>query len=268
MASPRIVVITSDHRRHRWVAARLAQAGNLVGIVAERKPATSPSSTTNPDITVQSYFRARDEAEHRYFVDAPAYTVLGAAVLRVAWTGANAPETLNFVTDLAPDVVVLFGSCIIKDPLLGQYAGRVINLHLGLSPYYRGSATNFWPLVDGLPECVGVTVHHAIFKVDGGAVLAQARPDAALGDGPHDLGCKSIIAGADLLTDVLARAAGGLPPGRIQRHGGKLCRRADFAPDALHRLQRNVAEGMIDRYVREKTRRDARYPIGVALPVC
>jgi len=182
MVSPRIVMITSDHRRHRWVAARLAQAGNLVGVVVERKPATSPSSPTNSDMTVQSYFRARDEAEHRYFADAPAYAALGTAVLQVAWGGANTPDTLSFVTDLAPDAIVLFGSCIIKDPLLGQYAGRMINMHLGLSPYYRGSATNFWPLVDGLPECVGVTVHHAILKVDGGSVLAQARPDAALGD--------------------------------------------------------------------------------------
>ncbi|WP_340117708.1 formyl transferase [Pelagibius sp. 7325] len=268
MASPRIVMITSDHRRHRWVAARLAQAGSLVGIVAERKPAASPSSTANSDIAVQSYFRARDKAERRYFSDAPDYAALGAPVLRVPWGGANAPEAASFVTDLAPDVIVLFGSCIIKEPLLGQHAGRMINMHLGLSPYYRGSATNFWPLVDGLPECVGVTVHHAILKVDGGAILAQARPDVALGDDAHDLGCKTIIAGADLLVEVLALAAHGLPPGHAQRKGGKLCRRADFAPDALQLMQRNIAEGMIDRYMREKTHRDARYPIEAVLPVC
>ena len=33
----------------------------------------------------------------------------------------------------------------------------MINVHLGLSPYYKGSATNFWPFVNNELQFLGVT---------------------------------------------------------------------------------------------------------------
>ena len=68
-------------------------------------------------------------------------------------------------------------------------------MHLGLSPYYRGSGTNFWPLVDRLPECVGVTIHLAIPSVDAGPILTQVRPDIEPTDRAHEIGSRAIIAG-------------------------------------------------------------------------
>jgi hypothetical protein len=133
-------------------------------------------------------------------------------------------------------------------------------MHLGLSPYYRGSSTNFWPLVDGRPECVGVTVHHATLKVDGGNILLQARPDTVIGDSSHDIGCKTIMAGATLLQKVVASAFC-LPGGVVQTGGGKLCRRDDFSLAALRLMLKNFEEGMINGYLRNKVSRDAGYPI-------
>ena len=50
------------------------------------------------------------------------------------------------------DVVLVFGTGILREALLSAFPGRLINIHLGLSPYYRGAGTNFWPLVNGEPE--------------------------------------------------------------------------------------------------------------------
>ena len=52
----------------------------------------------------------------------------------------------------APDVVLVFGTGLLKAPLIGAFPGRIINIHLGLSPYYRGAGTNFWPLESTLKE--------------------------------------------------------------------------------------------------------------------
>ena len=91
------------------------------------------------------------------------------------------------------DFVLLFGSGVIKKPILKAYQDRVINLHLGLSPFYRGSRTNFWPLVDGKPECVGETIHLAVLKVDAGKILHQVRPHGlSFDDTVHDVGKKTI----------------------------------------------------------------------------
>ena len=257
----RIALITSDQQRHRWVASQLAAVGELVAVVSESKPASSPAHPDNTNEEIATYFQERFRREAYWFADAPQDIADLTSSLRCcAWGQGNFPENFDLLVEANPELVFLFGSSIIKDPILSHFKGRIINMHLGLSPYYRGSSTNFWPLVDGIPECVGVTVHHATLKVDGGNILVQARPDVAIGDSSHDFGCKSILAGASLLQKVVKSAAD-IAEGVVQVGGGKLCRRDDFSLVALRRLQTNLAEGMVESYVQGKERRDREYPI-------
>ena len=102
------------------------------------------------------------------------------------------------------EYIILFGSSIIKPPLLEFFNKKIINIHLGLSPYYRGSGTNFWPLVNNEPECVGATIHLAVLKVDAGSILAQARPESLSElDNSHDIGCKAIISGTKKMRECI-----------------------------------------------------------------
>ena len=75
-----------------------------------------------------------------------------------------------------PDVVLVFGTGILREPLLSAFDGRIINIHLGLSPYYRGAGTNFWPLVNREPEYVGATIHYLDAGIDTGPIISHARP--------------------------------------------------------------------------------------------
>lgn len=265
MATARIALITSDHRRHRWVAARLASAAELGIVVAESKPAGSAGTGDEVDPAVRRYFDERRAAEEHWFPDAPSHEDVAARTLRLPWQGVNTPEAFEALDAADPEIVFLFGSCIVREPVLHRFAGRIVNMHLGLSPYYRGSATNFWPLVDGLPECVGVTVHHATLRVDGGAIIAQARPAAAADDDSHALGCKAVIAGTGLFRRIAEAAT--VPPGIRQQPGGRLCRRKDFSPEALRRMRDNFEQGMMPRYLREKQIRDRRFLIQASLPI-
>ena len=206
------------------------------------------------------HLRERDEAEARYFgdhreLDHP-------SVLDVGVGESNAPETHAFLEKLSPDVVLLFGTSIIEPPILSDYEGRILNMHLGLSPYYRGAATNFWPLVRGEPECVGVTVHHAILKVDAGAILHQVRPELAPDDGPHDVGCKAIVAGARAVVSTLERFRQAPSQGAPQERGrGLLFRRRDFSAEAVEQMRANFRAGMLPRYLASKAERDAAHPL-------
>ena len=50
---------------------------------------------------------------------------------------------------LQSDVYVVFGASYIRDWLIDFLVEhRAINIHMGLSPYYRGSSCNFWALYD------------------------------------------------------------------------------------------------------------------------
>lgn len=174
----------------------------------------------------------------------------------------NEAPTFEFVSAARPDAVLLFGSSIVKAPLLDHFANRTLNMHLGLSPYYRGGATNFWPLVNGQPECVGTTLHYATLKVDAGPILHQVRPNASPSDGSHDLGCKAVIAGAIGMLDVLRAFANGRAQGVIQDvTRGRVYRRRDFTPDAVETMRANFDAGMMPAYLGAKPSRDAAFPL-------
>ena len=105
---------------------------------------------------------------------------------------------------LAPDVVLVFGTEILRDEVIASFRGNLINLHLGLSPYYRGSGTNFWPLVNREPEYVGATIHYLDAGIDSGPIIAHVRPEMRADDGPHDVGNRTIVAAAAVLARLAA----------------------------------------------------------------
>lgn len=262
----RAVALVGDHLRHRWYAGRLAAdpSVDLRGVVSERQPQQPRGATPYEDALVAEHFELRRRAEERYFGSASGWEELGVQFLAVGRGDTNTDPVAAWVRAREPEYVLLFGCGIIRAPLLDLFAGRTVNIHLGLSPYYRGHATNFWPFVNGEPECVGATVHLATPEVDAGAILRQVRPAITPDDSSHDIGCNALIAGAEaLLASLLEYAHGELRP-VPQQPGGKVYRHADFdaAPGAaVAELRRRFAAGMIPEYLTNKAERDARFPI-------
>jgi methionyl-tRNA formyltransferase len=95
------------------------------------------------------------------------------AVLRVA--SVNAPETLDLLAKLKPDVVAVYGTRILKPATLKAVAAPFINYHAGINPKYRGQHPGYWALANGDAENAGVTIHLVDEGVDTGSVLYQAR---------------------------------------------------------------------------------------------
>jgi methionyl-tRNA formyltransferase len=169
---------------------------------------------------------------------------------------------MRFIADCRADSVILYGCGIVGEEILGSHRGRVVNMHLGLSPYFRGSGTNFWPLAEGRPEGVGTTIHLAVAKVDAGPILRQIRPNPTETDRAHDLGTKAIVAGADALISALpAYLGGGLTPIPQDLSKGRVYRKRDFDDAAVLRLWHNLQAGMMAKYISEKPARDAAMPI-------
>lgn len=69
----------------------------------------------------------------------------------------NDPKIQEEIILLKPDYIISYGCSIIKGDLIAAFVNRFTILNLGLSPYYRGSGTNYWPLVNKEPEFVGTT---------------------------------------------------------------------------------------------------------------
>jgi methionyl-tRNA formyltransferase len=259
----RTVLLTGDARRHRAAAHWLAAGTQLVGVVSEpkRPVVAAPERLPEADRTVlDDHLAERDAAERRALAGCDDWP--GADVLSIGTGTLAAPAVAAWIADRRPDVVVSFGCGILRAPLLDAFDGRLVNVHLGLSPYYRGAATNFWALVHREPECVGATIHVTTAAIDGGPVLAQVRPAAAPADDAHTLGVKTVAAAFQALPRTLAAYARGRLTPRPQPTGvGRMCRRADFGADAVARLRQHLRTGMLPEYLADADRRRAAYPI-------
>ncbi len=166
---------------------------------------------------------------------------------------------------LEPDVVLVFGTGILRAPFIEAFAGRIINLHLGLSPYYRGAGTNFWPLVNREPEYVGATIHYLDAGIDTGPIIAHVRPRILPDDGAHDIGNRAIVAAAACLADATLAHVAGRIRAVPQTSSGRLYQRKDFTATAVLALQRNFTSGMVPEYLADQASRDRRVPL-VHLP--
>lgn len=260
--SPRVLLLTGGAPRHRALARRLAAELPMAGLIVQpkRSPVAAAAAVDDDEREVLTrHVVERDAVELRLCGDGP---FPDAPRLSVAADGLDAPAVVAWARARAPDLVVSFGSGILGAPWLSAFADRLVNVHLGLSPYYRGTATNFWPLVHGEPECVGATLHLTTATLDGGPVLAQLRPVPRVDDGAHEPGLRAVLAAAAALPATLAAyRARRLEPRRQRAGVGRLFRRADFSAAAVARLRRNLEEGMMSAYARDAARRCAAVPI-------
>lgn len=79
---------------------------------------------------------------------------------------------------LQSDYYIIFSASWIKGWLIDFLVEHnAVNLHLGISPYYRGSSCNFWALYDNRPEYVGATIHMLSKGLDSGPILYHALPE-------------------------------------------------------------------------------------------
>lgn len=186
----------------------------------------------------------------------------------------NEPACYEEVMDLAPDLLCAYGCSLVKDPLLSAMKGRFLNVHLGLSPYYRGTGTNFWPLVNGEPEFVGATFMHIDAGVDTGHIIHQIRARIFPGDSPHQIGNRLIADVALVYGELIARfeELEPMPQPSVSQapHAQEEQRyytRKDFTPDAVERLYANFASGLVARYLDERESCDARAPLVVNPPL-
>jgi len=173
----RVGILTSTETRHRHFVRRVAEHFDVAAVVCE-ETGYSPAHTDGFGLTetersvVDQHYADRAREEERMGVACCAgETVLTKTPTRRAdKANLNTEATIRFLADACVNVVLVYGTDLIRPPLLGAYEGRMVNMHLGLSPYYRGTATNFYPLLNEEPEFVGATIHLIDAGIDSGAI--------------------------------------------------------------------------------------------------
>lgn len=259
----KVGVLTSVETRHRYFVNRLRAAMPVVAVVYEQTgymPASVDMSDLTPEEAriVAEHFAERARQEEAFFGSSDAaVTDHDACLVRtVQHSELNTDETVRFLESTGANTVAVFGTNLIRPPLLDHWPGRMVNMHLGLSPYYRGTATNFYPLLNEEPQYVGATIHLLDAGIDSGPILGHARPTIVADDMPHTIGCKAIIAGIEKMLAVLRDLDRGclaaVPQWDVPNP--RVYLRKDYHPRQVVDLYRKLEAGLIPRYVERAKR--------------
>ena len=75
------------------------------------------------------------------------------------------------------DATLVYGCGIIKKNLYDNLPKPVINIHGGISPYFKGSSSLLYSLALGQPELLGMTIHDIDEGIDSGNIYCHIFPN-------------------------------------------------------------------------------------------
>lgn len=263
----RIVILTGSELRHDFVRKGIASSSRF-DVARTYCEGTEKSLRTfvkadAPGSDAQiAHVEARTRSEEDFFRAFVDLTPDRSHPVFIPKGDINLAEHARAIIDLAPDVVVAYGCSLIKEPLLSAFAGRFLNVHLGLSPYYRGAGTNFWALVNGEPEFVGATFMHIDAGVDTGKIVHQVRARIYPGDTPHQIGNRLIADMVSVYVEIIARLDELETPAQLPPPDNvRVCRSNQFSPESVASLHARFEGGLVTDYLRDQTARESRAPL-------
>lgn len=87
----------------------------------------------------------------------------------------NSKESINEILKLNPELIILCGTRILNTEFLKNIRCKVVNIHAGITPKYRGVHGGYWSLVNNDASNFGATIHLVDEGIDTGKVLSYAR---------------------------------------------------------------------------------------------
>ena len=174
----KITLLTSNNIRHNYLINLLSEISDELFVIQESRtifPGLIPGFYKASPI-MKKYFENVNNAQYQLF-GCPYVNINNKNIKILPILSGDLNQcSMDFLSDfLQSDLYVVFGSSYIKgdlaDFLIKQ---KAINIHAGVSPYYRGTDCNFWALIDENPHLVGATIHLLSKGLDNGPILYHA----------------------------------------------------------------------------------------------
>lgn len=206
--SRRIVMWCGDAPNQKALAQKIHRQFGLTAIILDKKikVRTSGRKTSfwekiNKAIQFWPIHLAWTGMLKKYNSQFPAWPLVPILELN----NINSKEAFNFTSKHQPDVIVVSGTSMIKEPLLSvPVKVGIMNLHTGLSPYIKGgpNCTN-WCIAENKWDMVGNTIMWINAGIDTGNIITTEQVnivncrsllDAQITvmDRAHRLYCKAI----------------------------------------------------------------------------
>jgi len=182
----KILIIRANELRHKALSVVISNGGHDVYEVIETKLQQNKVAINT---VVEAHFQSRKQVELDFFSDLVCQLDLK-KTKQIKCLDVNTNDIIEYAKSLEVDLVITFGCSILKDPWLEFFQKKILGIHLGLSPYYRGSGTNFFPFVNNELGAVGYTLMSLNEGVDTGNIIHQSYANMIHSDSIHTIGTR------------------------------------------------------------------------------
>ena len=210
----KLVLLTTDTPHHAWYAWKLHERFPLRAVWLERRGVAARFPTAHA-------FEAERDAWER-------------ATLLAGWPGFHelcevgeadsmndAPATAA-LRDLAPEVVVVFGTGRLQPAVIAAPRLACLNLHGGHPEHYRGLDSHLWTIYHGDWDNLVTTLHHVDPGLDTGDIVVQQQLRLTRASRLTELRAANTAACLELTLVALERlATTGTVPSRRQVQRGR-----------------------------------------------
>lgn len=85
----------------------------------------------------------------------------------------NSEKARNILKEISPSLVLVNGTSIISSKTINCIKVPFVNIHVGITPKYRGVHGGYWAVKNNDLQLFGVTLHYIDEGIDTGNVIAQ-----------------------------------------------------------------------------------------------
>lgn len=251
----KIVLMCGSHQRHLYLAEKLYKEGFLGGLVIEKREEFLPEPPKDLlEIDRENFirhFKARDDAEKKFFGSVNIENIKKEVnFIDTTKETLNSNKTVEFINSVAPDYIISYGVHKISDELLDKYKNCCFNIHGGLSPWFKGTITLFWPFYFLKPNWAGMTIHCLSNKIDAGDIIHHSVPVLKRGDKIHEVACKAVVQVTDDLCKIIHMLKNGEKLKYVpQTSNGKLFIGKDWTPQTLRLIYNTFDDDIVDKFL-------------------
>ena len=163
----KIAVMTTQTPHHAYFVRELERIYGQVRIFCETEPPPPPGFET-----AHPFEAERDRVEARRWFDGTV-PKLGDLAETGSVRSMNDPEAVKMLREAGPDVVVVFGTGLLKPRVIDLFPDRLFNLHGGDPEEYRGLDTHLWAIYHRDFAGLVTTMHRVDPELDTGDIVVQ-----------------------------------------------------------------------------------------------
>lgn len=248
----RVVILTGSELRHQYFYNSMINDTRfeVIAVFSEGDELSLMNRTLNKEHSALEieHAKLRAETEEAYFKDFVMSCPDSALVSSIKKGEINSDEVFNSLKLINPDLLICYGSSIVDARVVRYFKNKFLNVHLGLSPYYRGSGTNVWPIINNELDMIGATFMFIDEGIDTGKIIHQIRADINIDDNVHTIGNRLIIQMTRVYAEIIDKFDL-LTEQPQPKSDGRLYLRKHFDAASCELLYRKFEQGIVKEYL-------------------